>query len=111
MGGLALLLLAIGLVLSLEGLVLALAPSRIDELLDLRSPVLWLGQHALHGVFSETALGNVDAHDVLPQCIQVADACSGAGRTYPAEWHQVEGVDASNGVAVALTALALGHCP
>ncbi|MCB2116513.1 MAG: DUF2065 family protein [Rhodobacteraceae bacterium] len=41
MGGLALLLLAIGLVLSLEGLVLALAPSRIDELLDLirRLPV------------------------------------------------------------------------
>ena len=88
-----------------------LAAGRLDELLDLMSPVLWLGQHALHGVFSETALGNVDAHDVLPQCIQVADACSGAGRTYPAEWHQVEGVDASNGVAVALTALALGHCP
>ena len=35
MGGFALLLLAIGLVLSLEGLVLALAPSRIDRLLDL----------------------------------------------------------------------------
>lgn len=35
MEGLALILLAIGLVLSLEGLVLALAPSRIDELLDL----------------------------------------------------------------------------
>lgn len=41
MGGLALILLAIGLVLSLEGLVLALAPSRIDELLELirRMPV------------------------------------------------------------------------
>ena len=41
MGGFALLLLAIGLVLSLEGLVLALAPSRIDELLELirRMPV------------------------------------------------------------------------
>lgn len=41
MEGLALLLLAVGLVLSLEGLVLALAPSRIDELLDLirRMPV------------------------------------------------------------------------
>lgn len=41
MGGFALLLLAVGLVLSLEGLVLALAPSRIDELLDLirRMPV------------------------------------------------------------------------
>jgi uncharacterized protein YjeT (DUF2065 family) len=41
MEGVALLLLAIGLVLSLEGLVLALAPSRIDELLDLirRMPV------------------------------------------------------------------------
>lgn len=41
MGTLALILLAIGLVLSLEGLVLALAPSRIDELLDLirRMPV------------------------------------------------------------------------
>ncbi len=41
MEGFALLLLAIGLVLSLEGLVLALAPSRIDELLDLirRMPV------------------------------------------------------------------------
>lgn len=41
MGALALILLAIGLVLSLEGLVLALAPSRIDELLDLirRMPV------------------------------------------------------------------------
>lgn len=35
MGAFALLLLAIGLVLTLEGLVLALAPSRIDELLDL----------------------------------------------------------------------------
>ncbi len=35
MGGFALILLAIGLVLSLEGLVLALAPSRIDELLEL----------------------------------------------------------------------------
>ncbi|MEI2808018.1 DUF2065 family protein [Albidovulum sp.] len=37
----ALLLLAIGLVLSLEGLVLALAPSRIDEILELirRMPV------------------------------------------------------------------------
>lgn len=41
MAGFALLLLALGLVLSLEGLVLALAPSRIDELLDLirRMPV------------------------------------------------------------------------
>ncbi|WP_413872915.1 DUF2065 family protein [Albidovulum sp.] len=41
MEGFALLLLAIGLVLSLEGLVLALAPSRIDEILDLirRMPV------------------------------------------------------------------------
>lgn len=41
MAGLALLLLALGLVLSLEGLVLALAPSRIDELLELirRMPV------------------------------------------------------------------------
>ena len=41
MGGFALILLAIGLVLSLEGLVLALAPSRIDELLELirRMPV------------------------------------------------------------------------
>ncbi len=41
MEGFALLLLAVGLVLSLEGLVLALAPSRIDELLDLirRMPV------------------------------------------------------------------------
>ncbi len=41
MGGFALLLLALGLVLSLEGLVLALAPSRIDELLELirRMPV------------------------------------------------------------------------
>ena len=41
MGGFALLLLAIGLVLSLEGLVLALAPSRIDELLEFirRMPV------------------------------------------------------------------------
>lgn len=41
MEGFALLLLALGLVLSLEGLVLALAPSRIDELLDLirRMPV------------------------------------------------------------------------
>ncbi len=41
MEGFALLVLAIGLVLSLEGLVLALAPSRIDELLDLirRMPV------------------------------------------------------------------------
>ncbi len=41
MGGFALILLAIGLVLSLEGLVLALAPSRIDEILDLirRMPV------------------------------------------------------------------------
>lgn len=41
MEGVALLLLAIGLVLSLEGLVLALAPSRIDELLELirRMPV------------------------------------------------------------------------
>lgn len=41
MGGFALLLLAFGLVLSLEGLVLALAPSRIDELLELirRMPV------------------------------------------------------------------------
>lgn len=41
MEGLALLLLGVGLVLSLEGLVLALAPSRIDELLDLirRMPV------------------------------------------------------------------------
>lgn len=35
MGAFALILLAIGLVLSLEGLVLALAPSRIDELLEL----------------------------------------------------------------------------
>ncbi|OYX40654.1 MAG: hypothetical protein B7Z02_18060 [Rhodobacterales bacterium 32-67-9] len=35
MEGFALILLAVGLVLSLEGLVLALAPSRIDELLDL----------------------------------------------------------------------------
>ncbi|MCV2873395.1 DUF2065 domain-containing protein [Defluviimonas sp. WL0050] len=35
MGAFALLLLAIGLVLTLEGLVLALAPSRIDELLEL----------------------------------------------------------------------------
>lgn len=35
MEGFALLLLGIGLVLSLEGLVLALAPSRIDELLEL----------------------------------------------------------------------------
>lgn len=54
MEGLALLLLAVGLVLSLEGLVLALAPSRIDELLDLirRMPVetrrnLGLGAAAL----------------------------------------------------------------
>ncbi|MCB2125856.1 MAG: DUF2065 domain-containing protein [Rhodobacteraceae bacterium] len=54
MGGFALLLLAVGLVLSLEGLVLALAPSRIDELLDLirRMPVetrrnLGLGAMAL----------------------------------------------------------------
>jgi uncharacterized protein YjeT (DUF2065 family) len=41
MEGVALLLLAIGLVLSLEGLVLALAPSRIDEILELirRMPV------------------------------------------------------------------------
>ncbi len=41
MEGLALFLLGVGLVLSLEGLVLALAPSRIDELLDLirRMPV------------------------------------------------------------------------
>ncbi|MCU9847677.1 DUF2065 family protein [Defluviimonas sp. WL0024] len=41
MSGLALILLAVGLVLSLEGLVLALAPSRIDELLELirRMPV------------------------------------------------------------------------
>ena len=41
MEGFALLLLAVGLVLSLEGLVRALAPSRIDELLDLirRMPV------------------------------------------------------------------------
>ena len=41
MGGVALLLIAIGLVLSLEGLVLALAPSRIDEVLELlrRMPV------------------------------------------------------------------------
>ncbi|MCB2129503.1 MAG: DUF2065 family protein [Rhodobacteraceae bacterium] len=31
----ALILLAVGLVLSLEGLVLALAPSRIDDLLEL----------------------------------------------------------------------------
>ncbi len=35
MGGFALLLLAIGLVLTLEGLVLALAPSRIEDILDL----------------------------------------------------------------------------
>ncbi|MEZ5746578.1 MAG: DUF2065 family protein [Paracoccaceae bacterium] len=35
MAFLSMLLLAIGLVLSLEGLVLALAPSRIDKLLDL----------------------------------------------------------------------------
>lgn len=35
MGALALILLAVGLVLSLEGLVLALAPSRIDDLLEL----------------------------------------------------------------------------
>ena len=35
MGAFALLVLAIGLVLTLEGLVLALAPSRIDELLEL----------------------------------------------------------------------------
>jgi uncharacterized protein YjeT (DUF2065 family) len=35
MGGFALLLLAIGLVLTLEGLVLALAPSRVEEILDL----------------------------------------------------------------------------
>ena len=54
MGGFALILLAVGLVLSLEGLVLALAPSRIDELLDLirRMPVetrrnLGLGAMAL----------------------------------------------------------------
>jgi hypothetical protein len=54
MGGFALLLLAVGLVLTLEGLVLALAPSRIDELLDLirRMPVetrrnLGLGAMAL----------------------------------------------------------------
>ena len=33
MGAFALLLLAIGLVLTLEGLVLALAPSRIDDVL------------------------------------------------------------------------------
>ena len=41
MGGFALILLGIGLVLSLEGLVLALAPSRIDEILELirRMPV------------------------------------------------------------------------
>lgn len=41
MAGFSLLLLGIGLVLSLEGLVLALAPSRIDELLELirRMPV------------------------------------------------------------------------
>lgn len=41
MQGFALILLALGLVLSLEGLVLALAPSRIDELLELirRMPV------------------------------------------------------------------------
>ncbi|GAB4386633.1 DUF2065 domain-containing protein [Albidovulum sp.] len=41
MSALAQLLLAIGLVLTLEGLVLALAPSRIDELLELirRMPV------------------------------------------------------------------------
>ncbi|MDW4550452.1 DUF2065 family protein [Defluviimonas sp. D31] len=41
MSGLALILLALGLVLTLEGLVLALAPSRIDELLELirRMPV------------------------------------------------------------------------
>lgn len=54
MEGVALLLLAIGLVLSLEGLVLALAPSRIDEILELirRMPVetrrnLGLGAMAL----------------------------------------------------------------
>lgn len=35
MGGFALLLLGIGLVLTLEGLVLALAPSRIEEILEL----------------------------------------------------------------------------
>ncbi|MEZ5778369.1 MAG: DUF2065 family protein [Paracoccaceae bacterium] len=41
MGGFALILLALGLVLSLEGLVLALVPSRIDEILELirRMPV------------------------------------------------------------------------
>ncbi|MCT8329668.1 DUF2065 family protein [Albidovulum sediminis] len=35
MGGLALLLLGIGLVLTLEGLAFALAPSRIEDALDL----------------------------------------------------------------------------
>ncbi len=40
-GPFTLIILAFGLVLTLEGLVLALAPSRIDELLDLirRMPV------------------------------------------------------------------------
>ncbi len=40
-GGFTLILMAIGLVLTVEGLVLALAPSRIDELLELirRMPV------------------------------------------------------------------------
>lgn len=64
MGGFALLLLAIGLVLSLEGLVLALAPSRIDELLDFirRMPVetrrnLGLGALALGLAFIWLATG------------------------------------------------------
>ncbi|SPH16760.1 hypothetical protein DEA8626_00271 [Defluviimonas aquaemixtae] len=35
LGPITLIVLAIGLVLTVEGLVLALAPSRIDELLDL----------------------------------------------------------------------------
>jgi len=41
MGAEAVILLALGLVLSLEGLVLALAPSRIEDVLDLlrRMPV------------------------------------------------------------------------
>lgn len=41
MSGGAIIVLALGLVLTVEGLVLALAPSRIDELLDLmrRMPV------------------------------------------------------------------------
>lgn len=64
MAGVSILLLGIGLVLSLEGLVLALLPSRIDELLDLirRMPVetrrnLGLGAVALGLAFIWLATG------------------------------------------------------